>query len=130
MPNGRPSSETDIGRWLSCTTSARRVGSPRASKTLSAAPLATPLAVRPHAEREVRDAGGVDDAGAFQGHALRVDAIEQPRPVAEQDVDEMELQLVEQPGLGALPDEVGAAEHRDVLAARGLLRPREGGRDA
>jgi Transposase len=42
MSNGRPSSETDIGpSWLSRATSARRVRSPRASKTRAAVPFAT-----------------------------------------------------------------------------------------
>lgn len=119
MPNGRPGSETDIGPWLSRATSARRVGSPRAAKTRSAAPGATPLAVRPHTEREVRDASGVDQPDPLQRHASGVEPPEQRRAAAEQDVDGVEPQLVQETGREALLDDGRPARHRQYLPRPG-----------
>jgi hypothetical protein len=50
-------------------------------------------------------------------------AVEQAHAAARDNRDEVDLDLVEQPGLQVLPGEVGATDDQDVLAARGCPRP-------
>jgi hypothetical protein len=63
------------------------------------------------------DARGVHDVDQLQLD-VRVDAVEQPHPAAQQDGDDAEVDLVEQPGAQTLLDRL-SAHQRDVLVAGG-----------
>jgi hypothetical protein len=56
--------------------------------------------------------------------------LEQPDAAAEEHGGDMDLNLVEQPGLEVLLSDVRATGHRDVLVARGRPRLLERGFDA
>jgi hypothetical protein len=58
------------------------------------------------------------------------DVLEQPLAVPEQDRDEVQLELVDQPGGQVLLDHAGASSEQHIPAARGLLGLLEGGLDA
>jgi hypothetical protein len=68
----------------------------------------------------VRDGRRLDDASALEPRRLGTDVVlEQPYTVAQQHWDEVDLHLVEQPGLHVLLRDARAATNRDVHPARG-----------
>src|SRR5256885_205432 len=69
------------------------------------------------AEREVCGTGGVDHPCAFQLDVIRILSVEQPGPVSEQHVSEVNPQLVEQPGF----EELMIRKHT-TISARGSNR--------
>jgi|SRR5215217_8095405 hypothetical protein len=83
-----------------------------------------------HAVPEMRDPGRVDHPRDLQLDGARSDPLEQPHPVAEQHGREVDLDLVDQPRLQELLDNVRPARDPDVLPARRLPRPLQGALDA
>src|SRR5215210_8745671 len=79
---------------------------------------------------EVRDTGRVDHPRDLQLHGARADPLEQPHPVAKQHRCEVDLDLLDQPRLEELLDNVRAARDPDVLPACHLPRPLQGTLDA
>src|SRR4029453_9564396 len=78
---------------------------------------------------QVGDAGlPLEDPGALQLDVLGTALVEQPAPLAQQHRDEVELELVEDPGSERELRGCGAVDQH-VLAARSLLRPGDRGLD-
>ena len=107
---------------------AARAGRRRRRRPRLARRLAAQLAHR--AVGEVRGGGALDDLRAFERHLGTVQIVEQPRAAAEQHGDEVDPQLVEQPGLEVLLGDVRPAAQVDVLAAGRLARLRQRRLDA
>jgi len=65
----------------------------------------------------VGDAGRLDRA--YLPELEVADVLEQPLAVTEQDRDDVELELIDQPGGEVLLDDVGASSERSSRPARG-----------
>src|SRR2546430_9798772 len=83
-----------------------------------------------HAVREMRHAGRVDDTAELQRHVRDREVLEEARPRAEQDGDEMELELVEQSRRQRLLADARAAGDLDVLPPGDRESLLDGGFDA
>src|SRR5262249_30032125 len=77
------------------------------------------------AESEVRCAGCLHQARALQFDVLRVGRVEQLRSRPEQDVREVEPELVYQPGVHELPNDIRPAHDCHVLVCRRGPRARQ-----
>jgi hypothetical protein len=75
---------------------------------------------------EMGDAGRLGDLDRLQLDLPGAVLVEQPDAVTEQEGDEVELELVQQPGLDELLCGAGAAHHRDPPVPRRGLRLLEG----
>ena len=88
---------------------------------------------RAHLHDAVPEVGGdrgFDHPRAEPARLGSEEVLEQPDAVAEEHGDEVDLKLVEQPGLEVLLGDARAAADRDVLVARGRLGLLERGLDA
>lgn len=81
------------------------------------------------AKSKTRHPGTLDHPGAFQFDRLRVQIVEEPDTLPEEDGHEVDAYFVDQPGLDALPRDVHAA-YADVLVSRGHSRLLDGAFDA
>ena len=82
-----------------------------------------------HPVAQVGDAGGFDHADELELDVVGAEVLEQPPSLAQQDRDQVDLQLVEHAGAQERLREVGAVDH-DVLVAGGLLGLPHGALDA
>lgn len=65
---------------------------------------------------EVGDDGGLDHPGAFELGQLGAEMVEQSDAAAQEQRDQVDLQLVEQPSFEVLLSDIRAASHRAVLS--------------
>src|SRR2546421_3558235 len=80
--------------------------------------VGTALRLLDDAVAKVRYEGGIEHARQLEPGQLGADALEQAGSVAQQDRGEVELELVDQAGVDALVDCIGAACDQDVLLGR------------
>src|SRR6188508_3287344 len=78
---------------------------------------------------EVRDTGRLDRPDLLELD-VRADAVEESRPAAQENRDDVDLELVHEPGGQVLVDDVRAAADEDVLVAGCLPRLVECGVDS
>src|SRR6266508_428665 len=82
-----------------------------------------------HFESEVGGARCLDRTCPPQFDSLRVEILEEPDTAAEKNGDQVDLHLVQQPGLQVLPHDVRSAPDADVLVAGGSTGQLECGLD-
>src|SRR6266545_2081818 len=100
--------------------------SPRVSLGCAAAP--GPSVLFP--KLEMRDARRLDHPRRLELGRVGAELVEEPDAAAQEHGDEVDLQLVEQPGLQVLLRDVGATRERDVLVPGGRASLLERGFDA